>query len=237
MKIIVTGGCGFIGTNYILNKISQNRSTILNIDKLNYAGNKNNLSSISDDDNYSFVNEDICNIESITGLLDNFKPDALIHFAAETHVDRSIDGPMSFIHSNIVGTVSLLEACRKYFKNNINFRFLHISTDEVYGSLNKKGLFNENSPYNPSSPYSSSKASSDHLVRAWHKTYDLPILISNCSNNYGPYQFTEKLIPLIIANCIDEKPLPIYGEGLNIRDWLFVNDHCDAINKILDNEK
>jgi dTDP-glucose 4,6-dehydratase len=181
------------------------------------------------------MNADICDFKTILKTVHQFQPDFIVHFAAESHVDRSIDDPMNFINTNIVGTASILHASLDYWKNskNSNFRFLHVSTDEVYGSLGPKGYFNETTPYNPSSPYSASKASSDHLVRAWNKTYGLPINITNCSNNYGPFQFPEKLIPLMIANCFDQKELPVYGEGKNIRDWLYVIDHCDAIDNVL----
>ena len=234
MKIFVTGGAGFIGTNYILNQIQGTNNIILNFDKLTYAGNRANLDKIKNHPNYKFVQGDICNHESLKNSIDSFRPDAIIHFAAESHVDRSIDNPIDFINTNIIGTANLLDIALSYWnhKNN-NFRFLHISTDEVYGSLGENGKFLENTCYDPSSPYSASKAGSDHLVRSWYRTYGLPTLITNCSNNYGPYQFPEKLIPLMIANSIDEKPLPIYGEGLNIRDWLYVTDHCSALSAVL----
>ena len=235
MKILVTGGYGFIGSNFILNQVLIQKNEILNLDKLTYSGNKKNLNNLENNRLYNFIHADICDREKIIDSLNQFNPQVLVHFAAESHVDRSIDDPMIFAKTNILGTATLLRASTSYWKqlNNKNFRFIHISTDEVFGSLEKKGLFNEKSPYSPSSPYSASKASADHLVRAWHKTYGLPSIITNCSNNYGPYQFPEKLMPLIITNCIDEKPLPIYGNGSNIRDWLFVEDHCKAINKII----
>ena len=235
MKIIVTGGCGFIGSNFVLKMASNESNKLLIIDKLTYAGNQNNLSSIKHKSNYTFIRADICDRKPIEDAINNFQPDAIVHFAAESHVDNSISGPMSFINTNILGTAMLLDICQSYIKsqNNNYFKFLHVSTDEVFGSLKSTGSFSEKSPYNPSSPYSASKASSDHLVRAWYKTYNFPGLITNCSNNYGPYQYPEKLIPLIIKNCIDEKPLPIYGKGMNIRDWLFVEDHCDAIYSVL----
>jgi len=238
MKILVTGGCGFIGSNYILSQIKQNH--ILNVDKLTYAGNIENLSSIANNSNYSFLEGDICDLEFISGAIEKFKPDKIVHFAAESHVDRSIDGPMTFVNTNILGTAVILSASLNYwnkYENQNDFRFLHISTDEVYGSLGPTGFFKENTPYDPSSPYSASKASSDHLVRAWNRTYQFPALITNCSNNYGPFQFPEKLIPLMIANCLDEQPLPIYGKGNNIRDWLYVEDHCKAISSVLQNGK
>jgi len=235
MKIIVTGGCGFIGSNFVLKMASNKSNKLMIIDKLTYAGNQNNLSSIKNKSNYTFIRADICDKKPIENAINNFHPDAIVHFAAESHVDNSISGPMSFINTNILGTAILLEICQSYIKsqNNNYFKFLHVSTDEVFGSLKSTGTFSEKSPYNPSSPYSASKASSDHLVRAWYKTYNFPGLITNCSNNYGPYQYPEKLIPLIIKNCIDEEPLPIYGKGMNIRDWLFVEDHCDAIYSVL----
>ena len=235
MKIVVTGGCGFIGSNFIINAINEQNCKILNFDKLTYAGNKDNLLTISSSANYNFVNGDICDIDTISSSINSFKPDAIVHFAAESHVDRSIDNPLSFINTNINGTANILDAALSYYNNtnHKNFKFLHVSTDEVYGSLGKKGFFKESTPYDPSSPYSASKASSDHLVRAWHRTFNLPVLITNCSNNYGPFQFPEKLIPLMIANCLDEKPLPVYGKGENIRDWLYVEDHCKALFKVL----
>ena len=241
MKILVTGGCGFIGSNFVLQQINTTHNTILNLDKLTYAGNLNNLSKVSKDPRYEFVQGDICDSNLVSNTISYFQPDAIVHFAAESHVDRSIHGPMDFVNTNIVGTATLLNVSRKYIEAKSqkpkagNFRFLHVSTDEVFGSLGDDGLFTETTPYDPSSPYSASKAGSDHLVRAWTRTYGFPALITNCSNNYGPYQFPEKLIPLMIANCIDEKPLPIYGEGLNIRDWLFVEDHYDAIYSVLRN--
>jgi dTDP-glucose 4,6-dehydratase len=241
MKILVTGGCGFIGSNFVLQQINTTQNTILNLDKLTYAGNLNNLSDVENDPRYTFVQGDICNAELISSTISDFHPDAIVHFAAESHVDRSIDGPMTFVTTNVIGTAVLLGASLEYWQGRrkkeagSSFRFLHVSTDEVFGSLGDDGFFTETTPYDPSSPYSASKAGSDHLVRAWTRTYGFPALITNCSNNYGPYQFPEKLIPLMITNCIDEKPLPIYGEGLNIRDWLFVEDHYDAIYSVLRN--
>ena len=231
MKILVTGGYGFIGSNFILNTITSDK-TIYNVDKLTYASNKHNLSSIEKLPNYGFFNIDICDKTAISRLIMDYKPDILFHFAAESHVDRSIHSPDHFINTNIVGTASLLNASLKLFNKKNDFKFIHVSTDEVFGSLDKNGLFDENSKYNPNSPYSASKASSDHLVRSWNKTYGLPAIITNCTNNYGPYQFPEKLIPLLITNCIDKKTLPIFGKGNNIRDWIFVEDHCDAIDLI-----
>ena len=239
MKLLVTGGCGFIGSNFILKQIGETENQILNLDKLTYAGNTDNLDSIKDSSPYEFIKGDIADKKLLVKIFNEFQPDAIVHFAAESHVDRSIDGPMDFIHTNIVGTSILLNEATKYYNANIaesnsrEFKFLHVSTDEVFGSLNEDGLFVETTPYDPSSPYSASKASSDHLVRAWNRTFGLPVLITNCSNNYGPYQFPEKLIPLMIANCVNGKPLPVYGEGLNVRDWLYVKDHCDAVYTIL----
>ena len=234
--ILVTGGCGFIGSNFI-KKILQKDSSIyiINLDKLTYAGNLMNLSSISNK-RYTLVKGDICDKRLVESLFNKYNFQSVVHFAAESHVDRSIDGPSDFIQTNIVGTFNLLEHSKKfYFKSkNKNFKFLHVSTDEVYGSLGISGKFLENSPYDPSSPYSASKAGSDHLVRAWNKTYDLPVLITNCSNNYGPYQFPEKLIPLMIINALNNKSLPVYGKGHNVRDWLYVLDHCDAIYTVLE---
>ena len=238
MKILVTGGAGFIGSNFILNYIDKH--TITNYDKLTYAGNLNNLLKIEDHNNYSFIKGDIKDSNKFNKVINEFNPDAIINFAAESHVDRSIDGPQDFIETNIFGTFVLLKSALDYYTNldkdkKKKFRFLHISTDEVYGSLGATGKFKETTAYDPSSPYSASKASSDHLVKAWYHTYGLPVLITNCSNNYGPYQFPEKLIPLIIINCLEHKPLPIYGKGDNIRDWIYVDDHCDGIYSVLKN--
>ena len=237
MRIFVTGGAGFIGGNYVLQQV-QNGHEVLNYDKLTYAGNLETLDTITDNPNYQFVKGDICQRSTVKVHLDQFQPDAIVNFAAESHVDRSIDGPFEFIQTNIVGTAILLDEANNYYKNlskemKDGFRFLHISTDEVYGSLGKDDYFTEKTAYDPSSPYSASKASSDHLARAWQRTYGLPILITNCSNNYGPYQFPEKLIPLMILNCLAEKNLPVYGKGDNVRDWLYVEDHCDAIFTVL----
>ena len=235
----VTGGCGFIGANfiqYLLNKTKPN--SVVNLDKLTYAGNQKNLADFEQDPRYIFVHGDICDAELVSRLFTEYQPNYIVNFAAESHVDRSIDGPAEFIQTNIVGTSVLLQEALKYYstlkgKESERFRFHHVSTDEVFGSLSESGFFTEETPYDPSSPYSASKASSDHLIRAWHRTFYLPVLISNCSNNYGPYQFPEKLIPLMILNCLEEKPLPVYGTGENIRDWLYVEDHCDAIYTIL----
>ena len=235
----VTGGCGFIGANFIQYLLKKTKpKSVINLDKLTYAGNQNNLADFEQDPRYIFVHGDICDAELVSRLFTEYQPNYIINFAAESHVDRSIDGPAGFIQTNIVGTSVLLQESLKYYstlkgKESERFQFHHVSTDEVFGSLSESGFFTEETPYDPSSPYSASKASSDHLVRAWHRTFDLPVLISNCSNNYGPYQFPEKLIPLMILNCLEEKPLPVYGTGENIRDWLYVEDHCDAIYTIL----
>ena len=241
--IIVTGGAGFIGSNFILSWLERFDEKIMNIDNLSYAADLNNLKDIENNSNYSFKKLNIQNQDEITTLILETKPRAILNFAAESHVDRSIEDPENFINSNIIGTYSLLKASLQYWnsldeREKENFRFFHISTDEVFGSLNineKKST--EESPYKPNSPYSASKAASDHLVRAWHHTFELPTLISNCTNNYGPHQHHEKLIPLIITNALDNKNLPIYGDGKNIRDWLYVEDHCEAIIKILANGK
>ena len=235
----ITGGCGFIGANFIQYLLKKTKpKSVINLDKLTYAGNQKNLAVFEQDPRYIFVHGDICDAELVSRLFTEYQPNYIINFAAESHVDRSIDGPAEFIQTNIVGTSVLLQESLKYYstlkgKESERFRFHHVSTDEVFGSLSESGFFTEETPYDPSSPYSASKASSDHLVRAWYRTFDLPVLISNCSNNYGPYQFPEKLIPLMILNCLEEKPLPVYGTGENIRDWLYVEDHCDAIYTIL----
>ncbi len=235
MKLLVTGGCGFIGSNFLVKQIFSYNNTILNIDKLTYAGLLENVSDVSRHPNYKFIKGDICDYKLITNSIDKFEPDAIIHFAAESHVDRSIDKPLDFISTNVLGTAVLLTASTNYWRENSNksFKFLQISTDEVYGSIDEGDFFTEKTPLNPSSPYSASKAGADHLVRAWHNTYGLPTLITNCSNNYGPFQFPEKLIPVIIDNCLNEKELPVYGKGDNVRDWLFVEDHCEAIHTVL----
>ena len=235
MKFLITGGAGFIGSAVIRNIINNTSDSVLNLDKLTYAGNLESLADVSGSRRYEFVHGDVCDRALLGNIFARFKPDIVMHLAAESHVDRSIDGPGEFIQTNIVGTYALLEEARNYWfslndKKKQNFRFHHVSTDEVYGDLeDDEGLFTEETSYAPSSPYSASKASSDHLVRAWHRTYKLPILITNCSNNYGPYQFPEKLIPLIILNALEGKDLPIYGNGKQIRDWLYVDDHARAL--------
>ncbi len=238
-NLLVTGGCGFIGTGFIRYLLQESDFTggIVNVDKLTYAGNPENLTDIEKDfpERYVFIKADICDAAKMAGIFDEYQIDSVCHFAAESHVDRSIVKPDAFIQTNIMGTFNLLECARSRLKDIVLFH--HISTDEVYGSLGREGYFTENTPYKPNSPYSASKASSDHLVRAYHKTYGLPMTISNCSNNYGPYQFPEKLIPLMILNALEGKFLPVYGDGLNVRDWLFVRDHCTAIWTIMKNGK
>jgi len=242
MKILITGGAGFIGSAVVRIAIRQGHS-VLNIDKLTYAANLNNLKTVSDNKNYQFLKTDICDEASMKAAITKFRPEAIIHLAAESHVDRSIDAPNTFIHTNIIGTFSLLQASRQYWETlsggeKENFRFLHVSTDEVYGDLGfEDPAFEETTPYDPSSPYSASKAASDHLVRAWHRTYDLPVLITNCSNNYGPYQFPEKLIPVVILKALSGQPIPVYGTGENIRDWLYVDDHAEALLAVLNKGK
>ncbi|MDP5029778.1 dTDP-glucose 4,6-dehydratase [Paraglaciecola sp.] len=239
MKIIITGGAGFIGSAVVRHIINNTHSSVINVDKLTYAGNLNSVSDVAKNERYIFEKIDICDADSINKLFQKHQPDAVMHLAAESHVDRSIDGPAAFIQTNIVGTYTLLEAARTYWKNlplkrKEAFRFHHISTDEVYGDVDgTDDLFTENTSYAPSSPYSASKASSDHLVRAWHRTFGLPVIVTNCSNNYGPYHFPEKLIPLVILNALSGKPLPIYGKGNQIRDWLYVDDHARALYKVV----
>lgn len=231
-KILVTGGAGFIGSAVCRYLVKEKGVHVLNVDKLTYAGNTESLKEIADNPLYQFAQADICDSAAISKLFVDFQPDAVMHLAAESHVDRSIDGPAAFIETNIVGTYTMLACALEYWRtlpSAETFRFHHISTDEVYGSLGAEGLFTEATPYDPRSPYSASKASSDHLVMAWHHTYGLPVVITNCSNNYGPYHFPEKLIPLVILNALDQKPLPIYGKGDQIRDWLFVDDHARAL--------
>lgn len=234
-NIIVTGGAGFIGSAVIRYLINETNNNVLNIDKLTYAGNLESLDSISSNPRYQFLHADICDKDSMVKAFNDFQPDIVMHLAAESHVDRSIHGPVDFIQTNILGTYTLLEVARAYHQKltddkKQNFRFHHISTDEVYGDLHGvDDLFTEATPYSPSSPYSASKASSDHLVRAWYRTYGLPVVVTNCSNNYGPFHFPEKLIPLVILNALDNKPLPVYGDGKQIRDWLYVEDHARAL--------
>ena len=234
---LVTGGAGFIGGNFVLDAVNRGIK-VVNLDALTYAGNLDTLASLADHPRHVFVEGDIGDADLVKRLLDEHRPEAVINFAAESHVDRSIDGPGAFVQTNVVGTLSLLERTRDYWKAldapaRDAFRFLHVSTDEVYGTLGDTGRFTETTPYAPNSPYSASKAASDHLVRAFHHTYGLPVLTTNCSNNYGPYQFPEKLIPLMILNAFEGKPLPVYGAGLNVRDWLHVEDHCAAIWTIM----
>ncbi len=235
MKLIVTGGAGFIGSAVIRYLINETDITVINVDKLTYAGNLDSLTTVVDNPRYHFAQVDICNTSALEPVFTQFQPDAVMHLAAESHVDRSIDGPSEFINTNIIGTYTLLEVARRYWQSDApKFRFHHVSTDEVYGSLGKSGFFVESTSYQPNSPYSASKAASDHLVRAWHHTYGLPVVTTNCSNNYGPYQFPEKLIPLIILNALEGNPLPVYGKGENVRDWLYVDDHARALCLVLE---
>lgn len=238
--ILVTGGAGFIGANFVLDWLEHHDEPVLNVDKLTYAGNQENLAALQDDARHVFVQADIGDSATMERLLAEHRPRAVLNFAAESHVDRSIHGPEDFIQTNVVGTFRLLEAVRAYWsglpaQDKAAFRFLHVSTDEVYGSLSPSDLaFTETNNYEPNSPYSASKAASDHLVRAWHHTYGLPVLTTNCSNNYGPLHFPEKLIPLVIVNALAGKPLPVYGDGMQVRDWLYVRDHCSAIRRVLE---
>ncbi|MDG4694981.1 dTDP-glucose 4,6-dehydratase [Providencia sp. CRE-3FA-0001] len=239
MKILVTGGAGFIGSAVVRHIINNTNDAIINVDKLTYAGNLESLNSVCENNRYTFIQADICDAKLITDIFKQHQPDAIMHLAAESHVDRSIDGPSEFIQTNIIGTYTLLEAARQYWNQlptdkKVAFRFHHISTDEVYGDLESTtDLFTETTPYAPSSPYSASKASSDHLVRAWQRTYSLPTIVTNCSNNYGPFHYPEKLIPLIILNALEGKALPVYGNGQQIRDWLYVEDHARALYKVV----
>ncbi len=240
MTILITGGAGFIGSNFALDWCANQAETIINVDALTYAGNLENLTSLENNPQHVFVQADVTDGVAMTALLTQYQPRAVLHFAAESHVDRSIHGPEDFIQTNIMGTFRLLEATRSYWNGlsrnlKANFRYLHVSTDEVYGSLSKDAPgFTELHRYEPNSPYSASKAASDHLVRAYYHTYGLPVLTTNCSNNYGPYHFPEKLIPLMIVNALADKPLPVYGDGMQIRDWLYVKDHCSAIRRVLE---
>jgi dTDP-glucose 4,6-dehydratase len=240
MTILVTGCAGFIGSNFVLDWFKSSNETVINLDKLTYAGNLQNLASVLNDPRHVFVQGDIGDRALVESLLAQHQPRAVVNFAAESHVDRSIHGPVDFIQTNVVGTFNLLESVRGYWTglpqtNKAAFRFLHVSTDEVYGSLAKdEPAFSETHRYEPNSPYSASKAASDHLVRAWYHTYGLPVLTTNCSNNYGPFHFPEKLIPLMIVNALADKPLPVYGDGMQVRDWLYVNDHCSAIRRVLE---
>jgi dTDP-glucose 4,6-dehydratase len=238
--ILVTGGAGFIGSCFVRMSIGEQLARVVNLDRLTYAGNLDSLLPVVGSPDYVFIQGDICDRAAAGQIFAAHEPQAVVHFAAESHVDRSIDGPAEFVRTNVVGTFSMLDAALEYWRRlappqRDTFRFLHVSTDEVYGSLGATGRFSESSPYDPSSPYSASKAAADHLARAYHRTYGLPVLVTNCSNNYGPYQFPEKLIPLMILNALEGKPLPVYGDGRNVRDWLFVEDHCRALWHLLRN--
>jgi dTDP-glucose 4,6-dehydratase len=240
MRVIVTGGAGFIGSAVCRHFILDLGYDVVVVDKLTYAGNLASLESISSHNKYAFARTDICDTEGVRAIFSKYRPDAVLHLAAESHVDRSIFAPNVFVQTNVVGTYVLLEATREYLatkrsSNEGDFRFIHVSTDEVFGSLGDAGMFSETSPYDPSSPYSATKAASDHIARAWNRTYGLPVIVTNCSNNYGPYQFPEKLIPLTILNALHGQPLPVYGDGSNVRDWLFVDDHARALGLILKN--
>lgn len=242
MRVAITGGAGFIGSALVRWLYNKTDWEILNIDSLTYAGNLESLENIQAGNRYQFSQTDINNAEAVAAQIKTFEPDYIIHLAAESHVDRSIDGPLAFIQTNVIGTYNMLQAALSYYRSlsgekKERFRFHHVSTDEVYGTLGETGLFREDTPYKPNSPYSASKASSDHFVRAWHETYGLPVTISNCSNNYGPYQFPEKLIPHIVLNALKGKPLPVYGKGENIRDWLFVDDHVEGILAVIEKGK
>lgn len=237
-RILVTGGAGFIGSNFVRCWLAEEKAGLVNLDCLTYAGNLDSLADLADDPRYVFIEGSISDAPLLRRILEQYRPRAVVNLAAESHVDRSIDGPAAFVDTNVVGTFRLLEACRVYWSElsdeaKSGFRFLHVSTDEVYGSLGPTGEFTEQTPYSPNSPYSASKAASDHFVRAYHHTYGLPTLVTNCSNNYGPYQFPEKLIPLMILNAAEGKPLPVYGDGRQVRDWLYVEDHCRAIRTVL----
>ncbi|HEV7310738.1 dTDP-glucose 4,6-dehydratase [Ensifer sp.] len=242
MRIIVTGGAGFIGSAVVRHLVLNKGDEVLNLDKLTYAGTETSVRAVSNREGYRFVQADVCDRAAVAQLIENFRPERIMHLAAESHVDRSITGAKDFIDTNVMGTFTMLECARQYWltlssKEKEAFRFLHVSTDEVYGSLGDEGLFTEQTPYDPSSPYSASKAASDHLAKAWARTYGMPVVVSNCSNNYGPYHFPEKLIPLIILNALGQKPLPVYGSGTNIRDWLYVEDHARALDIIAERGK
>jgi len=239
LKILITGGAGFIGSAVVRQYITETEYEIINLDALTYAGNLESLASVDNNPRYHFEHADICNPQDINRIFEKHQPDAIMHLAAESHVDRSISGPAAFIQTNIIGTYNLLETAKKYWltlsgEKKQNFRFHHVSTDEVYGDLEQTGFFTEETPYEPSSPYSASKASSDHLVRAWYRTYGLPVLVTNCSNNYGAHQFPEKLIPLVIINALIGKDIPVYGTGKQVRDWLYVDDHAEALRLVLE---
>jgi dTDP-glucose 4,6-dehydratase len=236
--LVVTGGAGFIGSNFVRLALADRSTRVVVLDKLTYAGNLANLADVADDPRYAFVQADVTDGEAVAACFAEQRPTAVLNFAAESHVDRSIEGPRAFVDTNVVGTYVLLDAARRHWQaldgaDRDGFRFLHVSTDEVYGSLGPTGAFREDTPYAPNSPYAASKAGADHLVRAWHRTYGLPAIVTNCSNNYGPYQFPEKLIPLMILNAVEGKPLPIYGDGSNVRDWIYVGDHCRGILEVL----
>jgi len=242
MRILITGGAGFIGSNLVRHIIETTEHSVLNVDALTYAGNLHSLNDIKDNTRYQFSQVDICDAKQVEKAFQAFQPDWVMHLAAESHVDRSIDGPGAFIETNVIGTFNLLQSARSHYEAlagdaKAKFRFLHVSTDEVYGSLGETGLFKETTPYDPHSPYSASKASSDHLVRAWADTYGLPVLITNCSNNYGPFQFPEKLIPVVILKALRGEDIPVYGKGINIRDWLYVKDHADALYTVISKGK
>ena len=239
-RIVITGGAGFIGSAVIRHLLSHSHYEVLNVDNLTYAANLSSLHTVADDPRYRFVRADVADQCRIAEVLATFRPDAIMHLAAESHVDRSVDGPEAFLHSNVVGTFNLLQEALRYWstlpeKDADSFRFHHVSTDEVFGELGPTGQFTEESQYQPNSPYSASKAAADHFVRAWHRTYGLPVVLSNCSNNYGPYQFPEKLIPLVVVKCLRGESIPVYGDGRQVRDWLFVEDHAKALQKIVEN--
>lgn len=235
--LLVTGGCGFIGSALVRRLIRETDHTVVNLDALTYAGHRSTVANVADDPRYHFVHADIADAEAVEAVFSEHRPDAVLHLAAESHVDRSIDGPMAFVRTNVLGTATLLDAAQRHRARLTDpdaFRFLHVSTDEVFGALGDEGTFSEATPYDPRSPYSASKAGSDHLARAWHHTFGLPVLVTNCSNNYGPFQYPEKLIPVVILKALAGQPIPVYGRGENVRDWLFVDDHASAILTVLD---